>query len=393
MSLHRYVLYVLCVWLPLGVHAANDLALRIKPGTTGLDAVTGILHTDQLPAGSEFTVQVLVDDLSRTVSAVQFSLRYPAHLILVDTGREAVGDPPAILDADVPTEHVALLPKSRDGRFSSEGIDNNQGTWTSAFLIADFDSFLEPSSQVRVIAELRFKLGNGDVTTCTTEETEIELVTCDPGERMDCSLVVDGQGRFMYSTTSAEQRIVTLRHHGAAQKGNLTRYLPGGNDRVVDADDFAVLLRCVLTGQNRCGLASLDVTTYVQVTDLNCSGSTDLGDVSTLLDRLPTTAATTGKGVPEVGHVAVFEFPEGSPNEPLGLLHDSAHAAGWRVATLPGLQGPQRLIVFQADGFDLKFPALSWGDIQPDRMSFLGSAAPSARNDLPALPSQEEVNR
>ncbi|CAM2009659.1 hypothetical protein [Acanthopleuribacter pedis] len=290
----------------LGCHVtATELFLRPKPNVAGHDPEAHEIRIHELSGNGEFWIQVMAANNADPISAAQVEVVYPANWILVE-GRNATGSAPLRTGTELSAEYVAFLPSNPDGEYQDTLIDNARGNWRAMMVIGDFQSHIPPSAEPQVLFEMRFRAAGLTQAHCSSASGLITLrpAAMDP---LYGSMVLNHRGDMLNVDWQRNQPIQVL-HEGAMHKGNLTRYLPGGSDQVVDFDDLAVLFRCMSTNQRGCGLAGLSEAAYHQLTDIDCSGGdpnwSDVNALRELIDRATMTTNKQGKALvlkPEQG--------------------------------------------------------------------------------------------
>ncbi len=336
--------------------AAADLYLRPKPGLPGHDAVANEIRVHELAANGDFWIQVVVAGNEEPISAAQVEVAYPAHWIFVDSAE------PLRPDSNLSNEYVAFLPSNPNGEYQDDLIENELGKWRAMMVLADFQSHLRPSPEPQVLFEMRFRAAGRTQASCSSSEGRITVKPAgmDP---LHGTMVLNHRAALMSFSLTAHQPVM-LTHEGVRQKGNLTRYLPGGNDEDIDFDDLAVLLRCISTDQRGCGLAGLSEADYHQLTDLDCSGGapnwSDLNALRLLIGRSPMPAAKKSNALtlqPEQGSFALdlADYPGGlalqtprNDTQALAFLDAVQDLAGWR-ATLVDQPGASLVVMLLPD--------------------------------------------
>ncbi len=351
----KYLMLVLLI--PAAFHAAAaDLYLRPKPGLPGHDTVANEVRIQELAANGDFWIQAVVAGNEEPISAAQVEVAYPAHWILVDSAE------PLRTDSNLSNEYVAFLPSSPSGEYQDDLIQNEFGKWRAMMVLADFQSHLRPSPEPQVLFEMRFRAAGRTQASCSSSEGRITVKPAgmDP---LHGTMVLNHRAGLMPLTVTDHQP-VRLTHEGVRQKGNLTRYLPGGDDLVVDFNDLAVLLRCITTDQRGCGLARLSEAEYHQLTDLDCSGGapngSDLNALRLLIEGSAMTTAKTSQALllkPEQGFFALDlgDFPGGlalqtprNDAQSLAFLDAAQALPGWR-ATLIDQPGTSLVVLLLPD--------------------------------------------
>ncbi|CAM2008761.1 hypothetical protein [Acanthopleuribacter pedis] len=363
----RSVFFFLLLGFVFPAYSAQ-IYLRPKPNLPGHDAQNGQVRMHDLTGTGEFWVQVMVAEFTEPISAAQIAVEYPAHWIRVE------GPAPLRRGDEVPSEHVVFLPSTPDGMYQPDLVDNGEGQWRALMVIGDFQSHLQPTTEPQVLFEMRFTAVGVTVPECASARGEIVIrpPSMDP---LHGSMVLNHRAEPLSLDLSRNQP-VTLVQENTLQKGNLTRYLPGGVDDLIDYDDLAVLYRCLATSQRGCGLSGITEQQYRQLTDLDCSGGDpDHTDLRVLLEVIERRAMKREKRsdaqvlVPENGMFQlviapasgglVIHLPDQEENS-LGFVVAAKNSPHWDTVVVKEHRRSPLLLLLPKPGNPLESTLLTW---------------------------------